>query len=93
MPRSPKNSRRSTGTSDRARNFSSASTGIRFSVSSAVSRISRIRVLEQQHQDGQLFVRARRQRALRRLQPDVALDLASFEEIQQRRRTHQRACR
>ena len=47
-----------------------------------------ILVLEEQHEDGELFVRARRQRALRGLQAHVALDLASLEEIQQRRRMH-----
>ena len=52
-----------------------------------------IRILEQQHENRELLVRARRQRALRRLQAHVALDLAALEEIQQRRRDHHRTCR
>ena len=83
-PRSPKNSRRSTGTSDRARNACSASIGIRFKVASATSRISRIGIFEQQDQDRELLVRAWRQRALRRQHPDVARHFAPPEEIEQR---------
>ena len=52
-----------------------------------------IAILDQQHEDRQLLVRARRQRAGRRLHAHVAIDLAPFEQIEQRRRaTHQRAC-
>ena len=57
------------------------------------SRISRIGILEQQHEDRELLVRARRERALRGQQPHVARDLASLEEIQKRSGTDHRDCR
>ena len=67
MPRSPKNSRRSTGTSDRARNFCERLD--RNPVQRLVGGLAdlAIRILEQQHEDRELLVGARRERALRRL--------------------------
>ena len=44
----------------------------------------RIGILEQQDENLELLVRARRQRALRRQQPDVARHFASLEEIEDR---------
>ena len=41
-----------------------------------------IRILEQQHQNRELLVRARRERAERRLHADVALDFAALEKIE-----------
>ncbi len=52
-----------------------------------------IRILEQVHENRQLFVGARGKRALRRLQADVAIDFASLEQIEKRCRAHQGVCR
>jgi hypothetical protein len=50
-----------------------------------------IAILEQQHEDRELLVGARGERARRRLHADVAVHLASFEQVQQRGRgSHQR---
>ena len=49
-------------------------------------RISAIAIVEQQHEDRELLVGARRERALRRQQADVARHLAALEEIEQRSR-------
>jgi len=43
----------------------------------------RVGIFQQQHEDLQLFVRARRERAERGLHAHVAGDLAPFEEVQQ----------
>ena len=53
-------------------------------VQSVVGRLADlgVAVLEQQHQDGELLVCARCERALRREEADIALDLASLEGIE-----------
>ena len=61
-------------------------------VSSAI-RDPAIRILEQVHENRQLFVGARGECALRRLQANVAIDFASFEQIEKGCRAHQGVCR
>ncbi len=84
-PRSAKNSRTPIGTSDRARNVVSDSTGIRSSVAWAVAANLAIRIIQEENQNRQLLVSARRDRAGGREQSDLSRHFASFEKIQKRR--------
>ena len=52
-------------------------------VASAAAVISGLGVVDEQHQQRDLLVRARRHAALRRLQTDVARDVAAAEKVQQ----------
>ena len=47
-------------------------------------------ILDEQREDGDLFVGARHQRALRRLEAHLALDLAALEVIEERSRADHR---
>ena len=47
-------------------------------------------ILDEQREDGDLLVGARRQRALRRLEAHVALDLAALEKLEERGRADHR---